>query len=106
MDHVELLNVEELVEITGRGVVVIPDFPVPNGWKDRTEVVVVTKPDGEQFSTNVQFSVTHFNIADSSVSADKRWRITVMLLDRKKVEVPVGSKILVSPEIREAIHPH
>jgi hypothetical protein len=103
MKRVELLTVEDSFQITGRGVVVIPDFSVPNGWKNRTEVVVVRKPDGQQYEATAQLSMTHFNISDPDVSIDKRWRVVVLLPDRKKEELPIGSKILVSEKVKDAI---
>jgi hypothetical protein len=105
MSQIELLTVEDSFQITGRGVIVIPDFSVPNGWKNRTESVTVAKPDGLELEAKAQFNMAHFNIPDPQVSIDRRWRIVVMLVDRSKDEVPVGSRILVSPEVREAILP-
>jgi hypothetical protein len=49
--------------------------------------------------------MTHLNIPDPSVSIDKRWRLTVWLTDRTKEDVPVGSRILVSQEVRDAMLP-
>jgi hypothetical protein len=106
MSRVELLTIEDLFLIEGRGVVVIPDFSVPDGWKDRTDTVVVTKPDGQQYEATAQFSMSHFRMLDPKTSIDKRWRVVVMLLNGKKEELPVGSKILVSQEIRDALLPH
>jgi hypothetical protein len=103
MKRVELLTVEDSFQVTGRGVVVIPDFSVPNGWKNRTEVVVVRKPDDQQYEATAQFSMTHFNISDPDVSIDKRWRVVVLLPDRKKEELPIGSKILVPAKVKDAI---
>ena len=42
----ELLRVDESFHIQGYGLVVHPDFSVPNGWKNQVETVVVEKPDG------------------------------------------------------------
>ena len=106
MSRVELLTVADSFQISGRGVVVIPDFSVPDGWKNRTDTITVAKPDGQQYEATAQFSVSHFNIRDPQVSIDRRWRVVVLLPDRTKDELPVGSKILVSPEVRDAILPY
>jgi hypothetical protein len=106
MNRVELLTVEDCFLIEGRGVVVIPDFSVPDGWKDRKETVAVTTPDGEQYKAVAQFSMSHFSLLDPKASIDKRWRVVVLLLNRSKEELPVGSKISVSQEIKDAILPH
>ena len=103
MDHVELLTVEDSFHISGRGLVLIPDFSIPNVWKDRTERTVIAKPDGSQVEATAQFTMTHFNISDPKVSPDKRWRLVVLLPDCEKGEVPVGSRILVSPMVRYAV---
>jgi hypothetical protein len=106
MDRIELLTVEDSFQIIGRGLVVIPDFSVPNGWKDRTEKVLVVRPDGQQYEATAQFSMSHFKLLDPNASVDRRWRVALLLQDRNKKELPAGSKILVSQEIRDAILPH
>ena len=106
MSRVELLTVADSFQLVGRGVVVVPDFSVPDGWKNRTESVMVAKPDGQEYEATAEFSVSHFNIRDPHVPIDRRWRVVVVLPDRTKDELPVGSRILVSPEIRDAILPH
>ena len=106
MSRVELLTVEDSFQISGRGVVVIPDFSVPDGWKDRAETVAVTRPDGQVYEAAARFSMSHFRLLDRTASLDRSWRIVVLLLDRQKDELPVGSKISVSQETRDAILPH
>jgi hypothetical protein len=103
MDAVELLTVEDSFQITERGVVVVPDFEVPNGWKNRTETVVVVRPDGQRHEVTGEFSMSHFKPLDPKAPIDKRWRIELMLRDYMKNELPIGSKILVSHQTREAI---
>ena len=103
MNHVELLTVQDCFLIEGRGVVVIPDFPVPHGWKDRTDTVVVVKPDGQQHQASIRFSMSHFRMLDPKASG---WRVVALLLNGKKEDLPQGSKILVSQEVRDAILPH
>jgi hypothetical protein len=103
MSRVELLTVEDRFLIEGRGVIVIPDFPVPNGWKNRAETIAVVTPEGQQYEAAAQFSMSHFKPIDPKVPIEKRWRIIVLLLDTKKEELPVGSKILVSQEAKDAI---
>jgi len=103
MSRVELLTVEDCFLIEGRGLVVIPDFSVPNGWKNRTESVTVVRPDGQQCQGEAQFSMSHFRLLDPNALIDKRWRITVLLQNWKKEELPVGSKIFVSQQAKDAI---
>ena len=100
---VELLIVEDCFLIEGRGLVVIPDFSVPYGWKDRTDVATVVRPNGEKYEVNAQFSLSHYRLIDSNAPIDKRWRVVMLLLSREKEELPRGSRILVSLEIRDAL---
>ena len=106
MNRVELLTVEDCFLIEGRGVVVIPDFSVPPGWRDRTDTVTVTKPDGQQYEAMAQFSMSLYRFLDRKADIDKVYRVVALLRDRKKEDLPVGSKILVSPEVRDAMLPH
>lgn len=103
MHRVELLTVVDSFQISGRGVVVIPDFSVPDGWKDRTESVTVVKSDTQQYEATARFDMSHFNIPDPKVSIDRRWRVVVVLPDRTKDDLPSGSRILVSPELKDAL---
>lgn len=64
------------------------------------------KPDGQQYEAMAQFSMSHFNIRDPHVPIARRWRVVVVLPDRTKDELPVGSRILVSSEVRDAILLH
>lgn len=106
VELVELFSIEDCFLIEARGAIVIPTFSVPNGWKDRTETVTVKKPDGQRYETTAQFSMSHFRPVNPKASLDERWRVVVLFPNGKKEELPVGSKILVSREIRNAILPH
>ena len=100
-----LLTVEDCFLIEGRGVVILPDFPVPTGWKNRTETVVVIKPDGQRYEAMAEFSMSHFRLLDPEAPIDKRWRVIVLLPGQKKEDLPAGSQILVLPEVRDALLP-
>jgi hypothetical protein len=110
MERVRLLTVEHTFWLSRDSIqmlILSPDFPVPNGWRDRgwnarTEAVTVLRPDGTELAATAQINMTHLNIPDPDFPGS-RWRITVWLTDRTKEEVPVGSKILVSPEVRTAL---
>ncbi len=105
MGFVELLTVEDCFTIQGRGVVVFPDFFVPVGWKDRTDTIVVIRPDGHRYDATARFSVSRFQLLDPNAQIDKKWRVVVLLLKGRQEEVPVGSKLLVSQDVRNAIIP-
>jgi hypothetical protein len=105
MRRIELLTVEDCFLIEWRGVVVIPDFSVPEGWKDRTEVVTVVKPDGQQYEATAQIGMSHYRLLDPKAPIEKRWRVIVLLQSEKKENLPVGSKVLVSLEVKDAILP-
>ena len=106
MKLTELLTVEAAFQIARLGLVLLPDFPIKDDWEDRTEAVTVIKPDGEECDATAKFSLIHFNISDSKVSIDKRWRIVVSLLNLHKEDVPIGSKLLISKEAAQALLSH
>jgi len=64
---------------------------------------MILTPDGHQIPAAAQVSMTHVNISDPEAPMSERWRVTVWLTDRTSSEVPVGSTILVSPEIRDEL---
>jgi hypothetical protein len=84
--------------------IVHPDLPVPPaGWKERSETVTVVTPDGHEFDSTAQISLSHFNITDPAASIDQRWRVTISFVGMTSDRVPNGSKILVSRETRDAL---
>ncbi len=111
MEQRELLTVEHTFYLGRPGVqmlVLSPHFMMPEdwserGWNERKEEVTVVRPDGSSIPATAQINVTHLNIRDPDVPLKARWPITVWLTDRIEDEVPVGSKILVDPEICAAI---
>ena len=106
MTRVELLTVTDRFQIDGAGIVLLPDFSVPSGrWAARTESVRLVTPDGQSCETLATFDLSHFRISDPTVSIDRRWRVTIMLADMSSTEVPIGSKLFVSQEIRDALEP-
>jgi hypothetical protein len=110
MNQLELLTVEHTFFISRPGVqmlVLAPHFIMPKswserGWAQRQERVTVVRPDGSSLPATAQINITHLNIRDPDVPSEARWPITVWLTDRTEDEVPVGSKIMVDPDVRAA----
>jgi len=107
MKRVELLTVEGASKL-GPLLIVRPDFSIPDGWEkhgwtERTESVIVMKPDGQQVDATAQLGMTHLNIRDPDAPINMRWRLKVLFTNMAEEDLPVGSKILVSGEIRDAI---
>ncbi|MFL5327506.1 MAG: hypothetical protein ACJ8C4_01215 [Gemmataceae bacterium] len=103
MSRVKLLTIEDTFLIEGRGIVITPDFCVPDGWKNRVETVTIVKPNGQQLDATAHFSLSQFNLIDREAPIDRRWRVVMMLPDRAKDDLPIGSGVLVSPELRSAL---
>ena len=103
MDYVELITVEDRFHI-GNKLVVVPDFPLPDGrWSDLAGDVRVITPDGHEFMAAAQLTLAHFNIRDPSVTAGRRWRVVLRLSDLSKEQVPVGSRVLGSSSLANAV---
>lgn len=99
----ELLTVQEHFDITGRGLVLLPDFDVPRGWRDRTASVLVVTPDGKAQEFDARFELIHFNIRDANVEVNRRWRVSVSLPSATKSAVPIGSRLLCEGELKASI---
>jgi hypothetical protein len=99
----ELLTIVECFEITGRGVVLVPDFEPPKEgkWRNLSRTVMIVKPAGERLELQARFELNHFNIRDPSVDPRKRWRICITLPAGTKDLV--GSKLLCDPEVKRAL---
>jgi hypothetical protein len=110
MERVELLTVKHTFELNRNSthtLILFPEFPVPKGWKDRDwneriETVTILRPDGTELEAAAQINTSHLDTPDPKFP-ESRWKITLHLTDRTKHEVPVGSRILVSPTVRNAI---
>ncbi len=99
----ELLAVQEHFDITGRGLVLLPDFDVPRGWRNRAESVLVITPDGKTQEFAARFELIHFNIRDANVEANRRWPVSVSLPSATKSAVPIGSRLFCGSELKAAI---
>lgn len=103
MDYVELLTVEERFQI-GDKLIVAPDFPLPRGrWSDLAGDVRIITPGGDEFMALAQLTLAHFNIRDPSVAPGRRWRVILKLSDLSKEHVPVGSRVLGSAYLVDAV---
>ncbi|MDR1994741.1 hypothetical protein [Azonexus sp.] len=105
MNRVELLTVTEGFQLSGIGLMLTPDFAVPPGWQNIAEEILVLLPDGTEFKAQAQFNKWHFNFGRTPTAEQQKraWRVIVSLPDANKTDVPAGSRLLVSPELRLAI---
>jgi len=95
MSETELLTVEQVFQLQGIGLTVLPDFSVPEaGWKDGAHRVRVVKPNGEELEADANFRASHFKLLDPSAPLDKRWRVVISFPSLRKDDLPVGSTIL------------
>jgi len=106
MTSIELLKIHDYFQLPRLGLILAPDFSLPRtGWANFVSEVVVELPDGSQLTTIAKFSQTHFLIKGPSVPIDKHWRVTVSLPDLTKQDIPIGSKVLVTPETAARVLP-
>ena len=105
MKRGELLIVEDRFKLKRVGLILAPDFPVLDGWKNIEEIARVVTPSGTEIEVVAQFRVAHFKLA-RSLSAqhyEHSWRVIISLPGRQKAEVPVGSKVFVSADVMNAV---
>lgn len=66
MSQTELLIVEQVFQLDGIGLAIVPDFSVPEaGWKNGSHRVRVVKPDGKHFDADANFHVCAFQYSRS-----------------------------------------
>lgn len=103
IDMYELLEVEDSYVIRSRGVVLIPDFAIPqNGWKAREEVVQVELLDGTSYEAKASIDWAHFSLADPNATPDERNRVVLRLVE-EVAKIAKGTRILASKELCEAL---
>lgn len=112
MPLVELFTVEDAILLGGHktsGMLMLqPTFPKPQDWRHSVHTpvpVLIVRPDGQQVhaSARIGLSYPHTYSRKPVVSADRELRITVWFSDLSEKDVPVGSRIMISEEIRDAI---
>jgi hypothetical protein len=104
MSLVKLLTVAGSFQLKGRGVVVIPNLPPPAaGWKASSHTVVIVTPGGGSREVEARLEVWHFNIPDAAVAAQHGEGLVLSFPALTKNEVPIGSRIMVPPELRDVI---
>ena len=104
MDQAELLIVSDSFQITGQGLVVVPDFTsTASEWHGGGEMATIERPDGSSLVSRLTLYTTHFNIPDPTTPSERRWRIVPTFPDLHKEDVPIGSRVLVSKAVVEAI---
>lgn len=114
MERFALITVEKTFCIRSdvypqRSVLVVdPRLPVPpDGWKERTETVSVLPPEGPELEAPAKFSLSHLNIRTTEREFVKYepWRVTILFEGLTSDDVPNGSRIFVSQEIKDALFP-
>jgi len=95
------LKVEDTFLIKGRGLVLIPNLPLPTTGKFDSvyDKVVVLKPDGTEREFEAKFMLEHFSL----VGGGSKWSIVVLLSEASKADVPAGSEIMVSEDTLASI---
>ena len=104
-DRVELMQVQERFALKHHGLALVPDFPVPHydKWNNFNTQVLVITPNGEQKEFQANFQRWHFNFRGPGVDISRCWRIVVSLPNALKEDVPVGSGIWVTHDIKQAL---
>ena len=90
-----LLQVEDVFQLSGGKLVVVPDFPPVELPKQKKLSAILKTPEGTERSCTVTLQLTHFNIPES-VDIQRRWRIVPMIEGLEKQEIPVASKLIIS----------
>jgi hypothetical protein len=97
------MQVQDRFALKHVGLTLAPDFPAHDKWKNLDTQVLVITPNGEQKEFQAKFQIWHFNFRDSGVDINRRWRIVVILPYASKDDVPVGSRICVTHDIKQAL---
>ncbi|MEG3149544.1 hypothetical protein U1769_06555 [Sphingomonas sp. ZT3P38] len=104
MDRAELLVVSDSFQISGQGLVVVPDFTsIASEWRGGSEMATIQRPDGSSLVSRLNLYTAHFNIPDPTAPLENRWRIVPTFPDLQTGDVPIGSRVLVSKAVVEAI---
>ncbi|MEO0557025.1 MAG: hypothetical protein AAF170_02455 [Bacteroidota bacterium] len=84
-----LFIVEERFQISGRGLALVPDLRLLDGFQSFEASVRIVCPDGRQFDQRAQFRAQQIRLADGK----RLQRLVLLLADAERAHVPVGSEV-------------
>lgn len=98
----ELLIVQDHFMIEGRGLLLLPDFPLPEFWENRQEKVIVKVEHRPDLEAMASFEATHFHITPPAPLV-YRWRLVIVFAESHKADIPIGAKLFVTEELKSKI---
>ena len=92
----DLIKVQDTFLIAGRGLVLLPDLPVPTGagFTSFRCTVQLEAPTGRVAEEDAVMQLEHLHL----VGGGSRWHVVVTLPNATKDQVPVGSIVRASAE--------
>jgi hypothetical protein len=99
--NMRLLQVEDVFDLSGRGLVVVPLLPFPDrrAYKPFRDNVRIERPDGTTITVEATFNPEHFLLAGGR----GRMNIVVGFGKMAKSDIPVGSAVFVTATTMAAL---
>jgi len=95
--EVFLTTVIDTFDVTGRGLIIAPSFPLTEYKFDKEERIRIETPDGQEFVCDSYFQVPFLHPTPKVLSA------CCTLLKVSKHQVPIGSKIFIVNKSKDEI---
>ncbi|MET1079031.1 MAG: hypothetical protein ABWY06_13540 [Pseudomonas sp.] len=89
------LQVQDAFQVTGQGLVVVPDIPIPPRFANFTDMVTVEPPDSAPFQAQADFFLSHFSPGG--------FKLLITFRELPKESLPIGSNILASESVADRI---
>jgi hypothetical protein len=86
-----LLQVQDTFQVADRGLVVVPEVPIPPRFANFTDTVTVEPPDSEPFQAPADFFLSHFSPGG--------FKLLLTFRGLSRESLPIGSNILVSESV-------
>jgi len=101
---VQLLEVEDRFALKDDGILLAPDFSLPNGrgWENYSFLVTVVRKGAAHENLRAVARPVHLLVRDPC-ALRKGWRLTIVLPGATKDDVPVGTSVLCSVETYERL---
>ena len=99
-----LCQIDDLFYLRDYGLAVGTGFKAKDRFVSSEHPILIRKPNGDAFEALCLFNLTHFRITDPN-RLEESWQIVPLIQGITEEDIPLGSELLVHPDLAEKLIP-